>query len=78
MSLGQIFSVLKRVLANTGYNISVAFDGESTLALIRKLKTYLIFLDVMIPGLDGFEVCKRLKENPDVSDIPFFWRHRFF
>ena len=30
-------------------------------------------LDVMMPGLDGFEVCKRLKENPEVSDIPFIF-----
>jgi CheY-like chemotaxis protein len=54
--------VLQRALANTGYNISVAFDGEKALDLI--------LLDVMMPGLNGFEVCKLLKENPEMSDIP--------
>jgi CheY-like chemotaxis protein len=73
MSLGQIFSVLQRDSTNTGYNISVAFDGKNSLGLIRKLKTDLILLDVMMPGLDGFEVCKRLKGNPEVSDIPFIF-----
>jgi two-component system sensor histidine kinase/response regulator len=60
-------------LTNIGYNISVTFDGESTLGLIRKLKTDLIYLDVMMPGLDGFEVWKCLKEYPEVSDIPFIF-----
>ena len=73
MSLGQIFSVLQRASTNAGYNILVAFDGQSALGLIQKLKTDLIFLDVMMPGLDSFEVCKRLKENPEVSDITFIF-----
>jgi CheY-like chemotaxis protein len=60
-------------LTNTGYNISVTFDGQSFLGLIQKLKTDLIFLDVMMPGLDSFQVWKRLKENPEVSDIPFIF-----
>jgi two-component system, sensor histidine kinase and response regulator len=62
--------VLQRTFANTGYNISVAFDGEKALDLISKLKPDLILLDVMMPGLNGFEVCKLLKENPEVNDIP--------
>jgi len=62
--------VLQRALTSTGYNISVAFDGESALDLIPKLKPDLILLDVMMPGMNGFDVCKRLKEDPEVSDIP--------
>jgi CheY-like chemotaxis protein len=73
MSRGQQLSVLKRALTNTGYNISVAFDEENALGLIRKLRPDLILRDVMIPGLDGFEVCKCLKENFEVSDIPFIF-----
>ena len=53
--------MLQRALTNTGYNISVAFDEESAIALIQKLETYLILLDVIMPGLDGFQVWKRLK-----------------
>jgi PleD family two-component response regulator len=55
------FTTLQRALTNTGYDISVAFDEESAIALIQKLKTYLILLDVIMPGLDGFQVWKRLK-----------------
>ncbi len=62
--------VLQRALTNNGYNISVAFDGEMALDLTPKLKPDLILLDVMMPGLNGFEVCKLLKDNPEVSDIP--------
>jgi CheY-like chemotaxis protein len=49
------------------------FFGQIVLERIQKLKTALILLDVMMPRLDGFEVCKRLKENPEVSDIPFIF-----
>lgn len=62
--------VLQRTFANTGYNISVSFNGEKALDLISKLKPDLILLDVMMPRLNGFEVCKLLKENPEVNDIP--------
>ena len=64
MSVGEIFSISQRVLINTGYNILVAFDGESALGLIWKLKPVLIFLDVMMPGLDGFEVRKTPERKP--------------
>ncbi len=62
--------VLQRALNNTGYNISVAFDGEMALDLIPKIKPDLILLDVMMPGINGFEVCKLLKKDPAMKDIP--------
>ena len=65
--------VLQRALTNIGYDISVAFDGEKALELIPKLKPDLILLDVMMPGINGFEVCKRLKENHELSDIPIIF-----
>ena len=65
--------ILQRALSDAGYNISVAFDRKSALDLIPKLKPDLILLDVMMPGMNGFEVCKRLKENPEVSDIPIIF-----
>lgn len=65
--------VLQRALTNIGYDISVAFDGEKALELIPKVKPDLILLDVMMPGINGFEVCKRLKENHELSDIPIIF-----
>lgn len=65
--------VLQRALTDIGYNISVAFDGEKALELTPKLKPDLILLDVMMPGINGFEVCKLLKKDPEVSDIPIIF-----
>ena len=62
--------VLQQALNSIGYNISVAFDGEMALDLIPKTKPDLILLDVMMPGVNGFEVCKLLKKDPTVKDIP--------
>ncbi len=60
--LGEILSCYKR---------SIALNGEKALKLASgSLKPDLILLDVMMPGMDGFEVCKRLKNNPETKDIP--------
>ncbi len=65
--------VLQRALASIGYNISVAFGGEMALNLIPKLKPNLILLDVMMPKIDGIEVCRRLKEDEELIDIPIIF-----
>lgn len=48
----------------------VAQDGHEGLKRAALVKPDLILLDVMMPGMDGFEVCRRLKQNPDTADIP--------
>ena len=50
--------------------ISVATDGERALQLAESEKPDLILLDIMMPGIDGYEVCRRLKENPKTLKIP--------
>lgn len=52
------------------YRLLVAKDGESALAIARKAKPSLILLDIMMPGINGFEVCRRLKGDPHTRDIP--------
>jgi two-component system alkaline phosphatase synthesis response regulator PhoP len=47
-----------------------ARDGVEALALVDKAKPDLVLLDVMMPKMSGFEVCRRLKDNPETSDIP--------
>ncbi|MBI2467910.1 MAG: response regulator [Candidatus Rokubacteria bacterium] len=60
--------VLQLRLAAQGYEILTAGDGEEALALARKKQPDLILLDVMMPRLDGLEVCRRLKAD---SSLPF-------
>jgi signal transduction histidine kinase len=56
-------------LLNT-YRVFVALDGPTALELVRHHRFELILLDIMMPGMDGFEVCSRLKNEPLTQDIP--------
>ncbi len=62
--------ILVQVFDKQGYEVFVATDGESALEQISATRPDLILLDVMMPGLDGFETCQRLKANPATADIP--------
>lgn len=59
-----IRSLVKMTLARNEYEILEAVDGEEALALARKHRPELILLDVMMPGLTGFEVCRAIKDDP--------------
>jgi len=64
------------VLLNTlgdDYDVSVAMDGESALELVKEAPPDLILLDIMMPGLSGYEVCRRLKVDQTFSDIPIIF-----
>lgn len=63
-------SVLFEFLSLHQYEVLIAQDGESALEVVDNEHPELILLDVMMPGIDGFEVCRRLKENPATQDIP--------
>jgi signal transduction histidine kinase len=63
-------SVLVDTLSEAGYQIMVAEDGEDALAQTAHTRPDLILLDVMMPGLDGFETCNRLKAVAATRDIP--------
>jgi serine phosphatase RsbU (regulator of sigma subunit) len=60
--------VLVPILSGSGHRILVARDGTTALAIARKAKPDLMLLDVMMPGLDGFEVCRQLKAEPGTRD----------
>lgn len=52
------------------YKVKVATSGEKALKIAGKIpQPDLILLDVMMPGMDGYETCKRLKDDPETSDI---------
>ena len=63
-------SVLSDLLSARGFKISVAEDGESALEQLQYVQPDLILLDVLMPHLDGFTTCQRLKERPETRDIP--------
>lgn len=62
--------VLSEALAGSGWEILVATDGETALDQAEYSQPDLILLDVMMPGIDGFETCHRLKASPLMSEIP--------
>ncbi|HBQ97035.1 MULTISPECIES: response regulator [unclassified Roseofilum] len=63
-------AVLSDFLDESGFEIRVARDGESALEKVNYAPPDLILLDVMMPGIDGFEACRQLKSNPETEAIP--------
>jgi two-component system OmpR family response regulator len=61
---------LELVLREKGYEIETASGGEEGLATARSFRPDLVLLDIMMPGLDGWQVLERLKADPATSDIP--------
>jgi two-component system sensor histidine kinase/response regulator len=62
--------VLVETLGAAGYQLMVAEDGEEALAQTEQTQPDLILLDVMMPGIDGFETCRRLKARDTAWDVP--------
>ncbi|MFV2055608.1 MAG: response regulator [Thiohalomonadales bacterium] len=65
--------VLRETLENVGYNIAAASSGEKALNIVKRIKVDLILLDVMMPGLSGFDTCKALKNNVTTEHIPIIF-----
>jgi len=64
-----ILSLLKRTLEPEGYDVVVAADGRSALALLEKSEPDLVLLDIMMPGLDGFQVLDLIRQRSNVPVI---------
>ena len=65
-----VADLLRRTLVKDGYRVEYAENGEKGLQLARQLRPDAITLDVMMPGLDGWQVMTRLKSDPELCDIP--------
>lgn len=59
-----------RILRQKGFTVANATTGKAALDLAERLRPDLILLDIMLPDMDGREVCRQLKENPDLAHIP--------
>jgi len=69
----QNLQVLANILYGKGYGISIASSGNQALQSVKTLLPDLILLDIQMPGMDGYEVCKTLKSNPDTQEIPIIF-----
>jgi DNA-binding response OmpR family regulator len=65
--------LLAGILSERNYKIRLAPNGERALATIRKEAPGLILLDIMMPVMDGFEVCKQLKQDKETAGIPIIF-----
>ena len=65
--------LLRKILAEQGFIISMAPSGELALKLAPRIIPDLILLDIMMPGINGYETCEKLKSDPITKDIPIIF-----
>ncbi len=62
--------LMSQKLVGDGYKVSAAVDGEEGIKKIKEEKPFLVLLDLILPGIDGFEVLSRAKIDPETAKIP--------
>jgi CheY-like chemotaxis protein len=55
------------------YNIALALNGNDALKILDRTPIDLVLLDIMMPGMNGYEVCDKIKQNPSITDIPIIF-----
>lgn len=68
---------LKGIIEKMGYRPLLAENGEQALKVLTRIKPVLILLDIAMPGMDGFEVCKKIKEDVEIRDVPVIFISAF-
>ena len=66
----DLVELLKYNLAKEGYNVEFAFNGFDGIKIAEVVKPDIIILDLMLPDINGYEVCKRMKQNSSLSGVP--------
>ncbi|MHB1546426.1 MAG: response regulator [bacterium] len=69
----DLVELLKYNLAKEGYNVEFAFNGFDGIKIAEVFKPDIIILDLMLPDINGYEVCKRIKQSPVLSCIPIIF-----
>lgn len=62
--------LIEAFLADSGWETQTVADGEATLTAVRDWRPDLLLLDIMMPKLSGFEVCKQIRANPNTRSLP--------
>jgi len=66
----DILALIHFNLVKAGFQVECALTGEEGFTKVREYNPDLVFLDLMLPGMDGLEVCRRLRQAPDTQNIP--------
>jgi len=61
--------ILQTFLESRGYRVAAATDGKTALAKLEEVHPALVLLDVMMPGMDGWQVCRTIKNHPDFATV---------
>jgi CheY-like chemotaxis protein len=62
-------NIIRDYLEARGYPITVAYNGDEAMAQFESVKPSLVLLDVMMPGMDGWQVCRQIKTSPSARDV---------
>lgn len=62
--------LLEARLQVKAFEVATAFNGEEALAQVERFRPEIVLLDVMMPGMDGYEVCRRIRQNPATAHLP--------
>jgi len=65
--------ILNEALEKAGYTVLVAQSGAAALTLVDRVTPDIVLMDALMPGLDGFETCRRMKRNPMLGSMPAGW-----
>ncbi|MGM0508617.1 MAG: response regulator transcription factor [Fusobacteriota bacterium] len=66
----DVSEVVEMLLTSEGYEVSVAYNGKEGIKKAKSKDLDLIILDIMMPGMDGIEVCERMRKDPELDEVP--------
>ena len=69
----ETLNFLSDALESAGFTVLVALNGQSAITLVGRIVPDIVLLDAVMPGLDGFETCRRLKDNSAHNDLPIIF-----
>jgi CheY-like chemotaxis protein len=68
-----VYLTVQMIMEKMGYTVYAAKDGEAALELAQKHQPMIMFQDIQMPGIDGFEVCRRIRKNTATAHIPLIF-----
>ncbi len=69
----EITEIVQTFLAESGYQVLVENSSQNAVEKARRFKPDVILLDIMMPGVDGYDICQQLKKDPEFADTPIIF-----